>query len=373
MEVREELVERDRIVVKIGSSTLTYQNSKLNLNRIEKLIREVVDLKHQGKEIILVSSGAIAAGVGGLNLDYYPETIPQKQALAAVGQGVLMKTYQKLFSEYDQRVAQVLLTQRDLTDRKRYLNSRNTLNQLLEYDVIPIINENDTIAVDEIKFGDNDTLSALVSGLVDADLLIILSDIDGLYTADPRFNPEAEMINNVEKISKKIEGLAGTAGTERGTGGMVTKIRAAKIATKAGVSLIIANGSEDQILSQISSGKEKGTLFLPEQGLASREKWIAFNLDVQGSIIVDFGAAKAISKQGSSLLPSGVIRVKASFKAGDVVDIIDEAGSRLARGLVNYSQAEIEKIKGLHSSEIKEKLGYQDYDEIIHRNNLVCL
>ncbi|MCK8815884.1 glutamate 5-kinase [Natroniella sulfidigena] len=371
--MRKEIVDSERIVVKIGSSTLTYQNSKLNLNRIEKLIRDVVDLKHQGKEVILVSSGAIAAGVGGLNLEHSPETIPQKQALAAIGQGLLMKTYQKLFSEYDQQVAQVLLTQKDLTDRKRYLNSRNTLNQLLEYDVIPIVNENDTIAVNEIKFGDNDTLSALVSGLVDADLLVVLSDIDGLYTADPRSNPEAEMISQVEKISKQIEDLAGTAGTERGTGGMVTKIRAAKIATKAGISLVIANGSEDQILSQISSGQEKGTLFSPQQGLASREKWIAFNLDVQGDIIIDSGAAKAIDEQGSSLLPCGVVRATGRFKAGDVVDLVDEAGNRLARGLVNYSQSEVEKIKGLHSSEIKEKLGYQDYDEIIHRNNLVRL
>ncbi|WP_027338583.1 glutamate 5-kinase [Halonatronum saccharophilum] len=371
--MRRSVKEASRIVVKVGSSTLTYQNAKLNLGRIEKLIREVVDLRNSGKEVILVSSGAVAAGQGELDLKDGPTTIPQKQALAAIGQGILMKTYQKIFSEYGHKAAQVLLTQKDLTDRKRYLNSRNTINQLLSYGVIPIINENDTVAVEEIKFGDNDTLSSLVSSLIDADLLIILSDIDGLYTADPRKDKEASLISQVEEISSDIEAIAGGAGSGLGTGGMLTKIEAAKIATKAGIPLIIANGSEDRVLTSILSGEEDGTLFLPKKRLASREKWIAFNLGVEGKLLIDNGAAKALSQGGSSLLPCGIIGVKGDFLAGAVVDVVDEESKLLARGLVNYSAKEIEDIKGLHTSEIEEKLGNQDYDEVIHRNNLVCL
>ncbi|TDX48997.1 glutamate 5-kinase [Orenia marismortui] len=371
--MREIVNQAKRIVVKVGSSTLTYQNAKLNFGRIERLIRQIADLRNQGKEVILVSSGAVAAGQGELDLSQPPNTIPQKQALAAIGQGILMKTYEKIFNEYGQKVAQVLLTQKDLTDRKRYLNSRNTLSQLLDYNVIPIINENDTVAVQEIKFGDNDTLSALVGSLIDADLLIILSDIDGLYTADPRKDKSATLIKQVDSITDKITALAGDAGSKRGTGGMITKIRAAEISTRSGIPLVIANGSFDNILSQISQGKDLGTLFLPQSKLASREKWIAFNLDIEGKIIVDQGAVAALTKDGSSLLPCGIIDIQGDFTAGAVVDIIDQRGNKLARGLVNYSKEEIEVIKGLHTSKIKSKLGYEDYDEVIHRDNLVCL
>ncbi|OCL25256.1 glutamate 5-kinase [Orenia metallireducens] len=371
--MRESIRKAKRIVIKVGSSSLTYQNAKLNLGRIDKLIREIVDLKNQGKEVILVSSGAVAAGQGELNLVERPQTIPEKQALAAIGQGILMKTYQKLFSEYGQKVAQVLLTQKDLTDRKRYLNSRNTLNQLLQYGVIPVINENDTVAVEEIKFGDNDTLSALVSSLIDADLLIILSDIDGLYTADPRKEPTAKLLSRIDDISHEIEALAGDAGTKRGTGGMITKIKAAKVSTRSGIPLIIANGSLDNVLSQITQGVEVGTLFLSQEKLASREKWIAFNLDVEGQIVIDSGAVKALLEKGKSLLPCGILDSKGDFSAGAVVDIINQEGDSLARGLVNYSQREIEQIKGLHTSKIKERLGYQDYDEVVHRDNLVLM
>jgi glutamate 5-kinase len=371
--MRDSVKRAKRIVIKVGSSSLTYQNAKLNLRRIEKLIREIVDLKNQDKEVILVSSGAVAAGQGELDLAERPQTIPEKQALAAIGQGILMKTYQKLFSEYGQKVAQVLLTQKDLTDRKRYLNSRNTLNQLLNYGVIPVINENDTVAVEEIKFGDNDTLSALVSSLIDADLLIILSDIDGLYTADPRHDPTAKLLSRIDDISHEIEALAGDAGTKRGTGGMITKIRAAKVSTRSGIPLIIANGSLDNVLSQITQGVEVGTLFLSQEKLASREKWIAFNLDVEGEIVIDSGAVKALLEKGKSLLPCGILASQGCFSAGAVVDIVNQAGEILARGLVNYSQREIEEIKGLHTSKIKERLGYQDYDEVVHRDNLVLM
>ncbi|GAB6099072.1 glutamate 5-kinase [Halanaerocella petrolearia] len=371
--MRELIEDANRIVIKIGSSTLTYQNSKLNLGRIEKIIREVVDLKNQGKEVVLVSSGAVAAGYGELNLEDDPATIPEKQALAAVGQGVLMKTYQKLFSEYGYQVAQILLTQNDLTDRKRYLNSRNTLSQLLDYGTIPIINENDTVAVQEIKFGDNDTLSALVSSLIGADLLLILSDIDGLYTADPRTDSSAQIINEVDEISEEIESLAGGAGTDRGTGGMATKIEAAKVATKAGLPMIIANGSLNRVVTKVVDSQEIGTLFLPESGMTSREQWIAFNLDIAGQIVIDEGAEDALVNDGSSLLSCGIMKTTGDFAVGDVVDIINSADETIARGLVNYSRKEVEEIKRLHSDEIKFQLGYQAYDEVVHRDNLVLL
>ncbi|AGB41879.1 glutamate 5-kinase [Halobacteroides halobius DSM 5150] len=371
--MRKKIKEAERIVIKIGSSTLTYQNSKLNLGRIEKLIREIVNLKNQGKEVILVSSGAVAAGYGRLKLEASPGTIPEKQALAAIGQGTLMRTYQTIFSEYGYQVGQVLLTQKDLTDRKRYLNSRNTLYQLLDYNVIPVINENDTVAVKEIKFGDNDTLSALVSSLVGADLLVILSDIDGLYTADPRNDDSAKLISQVEEISSEIEELAGGAGTDRGTGGMATKIDAAKIATKAGLPLVIANGSLDQVVTKISEGEDLGTLFLPDSGMTSREQWIAFNLDIAGKIVIDEGATLALTKEGGSLLACGIVEARGEFSVGDVVDIIDQSGSRIAKGLVNYDQPEVDKIKGFQSEEIKSRLGYQAYDEVVHRDNLVLL
>ncbi len=371
--MREMIKEAKRIIIKIGSSSLTYQNAKLNLGRIERIIREVVDLRNQGKEVIVVSSGAVAAGQGELDLVDTPQTIPEKQALAAIGQGILMKNYQKLFSEYGQKVAQVLLTQTDLTNRKRYLNSRNTINQLINYGVVPIINENDTVAVKEIKFGDNDTLSALVASLIDADLLMILSDIDGLYTADPRQDQNAEFIKQVDQIDQRIESLAGAAGTKRGTGGMITKIQAAKIATKSGIPLVITNGSKDKVITKVANGQDLGTLFVAEQGLASREKWIAFNLDVEGKLILDLGATQALLERGKSLLPCGVIKVEGDFSTGAVVDILDQSGNKLARGLVNYSTEEIKKIKGLHSSKIKDELGYKDYAEVVHRNNMVIV
>ncbi|MGM0501029.1 MAG: glutamate 5-kinase [Bacillota bacterium] len=370
--MRDRIKEAQRIVVKVGSSTLTYQNSKLNLTRIDKIVRDISNLKNQDLDIIFVSSGAVAAGQGKLNLAHDAQSIPEKQALASIGQGLLMKTYQKLFSEYGYETAQILLTQNDLNDRKRYLNSRNTINQLLEYNVIPIINENDTVAVKEIKFGDNDTLSALVSSLIDADLLIMLSDIDGLYTTDPRLNEEAKLISEVENISE-VEAVASGAGSSRGTGGMRTKIEAAKIATKAGIPMIISNGKKDNILTRIAAGEDLGTTFLPEEGLTSRDKWIAFNMSGAGKIIIDQGAAKALKKQGSSLLACGIEETTGGFVSGDVVDIVGPNGTLLARGLVNYSQEDVERIKGLQSKEIETELGYQAYDEVVHRDNLVLM
>lgn len=374
MSIGNRLDQADRIVIKIGSSTLTHSTSKLDLGRIEALIRQIVDLKNQGKEIILVTSGAISAGKGKLDLQKTVDTIPEKQALAAVGQGLLMKIYEKIFSEYGSTLAQILLTKGDIAERKRYLNSRNTLFKLLDYGIIPVINENDTVAVDEIKFGDNDTLSALVATLVDADLLVILSDVEGIYTSDPRKDETAQLISQVDKITPELEEIAGGAGTDRGTGGMTTKIEAAKIATRAGVMMMIANGSQENILQKIIQGVNPGTVFLPdEQGLDSRKKWIAFNLAAQGEIAVDSGAADALLKQGTSLLPCGVTEVRGSFKAGDVVNVLNKNEEEICRGIVNYSSKEVEAIQGLQSTEIVDKLGYKDYDEVIHRDNLVCL
>lgn len=374
MSIKEELQAAERIVIKVGSSTLTHPTSKLNLGQIEVLVRQLADLRNQGKELIVVTSGAISAGRGKIGLDDPPRTIPEKQALASVGQGLLMQIYEKIFSEYGQIPSQILLTRSDITERKRYLNARNTILKLLDYDIIPIINENDTIAVDEIKFGDNDTLSALVANLAEADLLVILSDVEGIYTGDPRTDETAELIPEVNEIDSELEGLAQGAGTDRGTGGMITKIEAAKISTKAGIPMIIAKGSQGDVLRKIVQGENPGTVFTPvEQNLAARKKWIAFNLSVQGELMIDEGAADALLNHGKSLLACGVVEIEGEFQTGDVVDVVTEDKEKIAKGIVNYSISEVEAIKGLQSTEIEDKLGYKDYDEVIHRDNLVCM
>lgn len=353
---------------------MTHSTGHLNLGGIEKIVRQVTDLHNQGKEVLLVSSGAVGAGMGRLGLAEKPKTIPEKQALAAIGQGLLMQVYAKIFSEYGKNVAQVLLTREDLGERKRYLNARHTLLNLLDYHTIPIINENDVVAVEELKFGDNDTLSALVAGLIDADLLVILSDIEGLYTADPRHDDTACLIRQVEEITLEIEALAGGAGTATGTGGMFTKIQAAKIATNSGVAMIIANGSEESIILRATDAQDVGTLFLPkEHKLHSRKRWLAFGLPLHGALLVDKGAEKAIQEKGKSLLPRGVLAVKGEFQEGDLVAVCNSQGEEIARGLVNYSNKELALIKGLYTKDIISVLGHKHYDEIIHRDNLVVI
>ncbi|MEF9934614.1 MAG: glutamate 5-kinase [Clostridium sp.] len=372
---REEYIKKvKRIVVKVGSSTLTYENGRINLSQIEIITRQLADLHNMGYEVILVSSGAIGAGIGKLQMKKRPTTIPEKQAAAAVGQGLLLHMYEKLFSEYGQTVGQILLTREDMTDRVRFLNSRNALFSLLEMGVIPIINENDAVVVDEIKFGDNDTLSALVASLVEADLLILLSDIDGLYNDNPRTNPDAKIINFVEEITEEVEKCAGGAGSNLGTGGMITKIKAAKIAVSSGSVMVIGNGSDPSIIKGIVSGKEIGTWFKQtDHPLQARKRWIAFGKKPMGSIKVDKGAAPAICIDNKSLLPSGVIEITGTFNEGDLVNILDNKGEEIARGLVNYPSYEIDLIKGLNSCEINSKLGHKNYDVIVHRDNLVCL
>ena len=361
-----------KVVVKVGTSSLTHKTGKLNIEMIEKLCRQLVNLHYSGKEIVLVSSGAVGAGLSKLGYTERPRSIPEKQAAAAVGQGILMHIYEKMFSEYGQIVAQVLLTKDDLKNRKRFLNSRNTLLTLLNKKVIPIINENDTVVVEEIKFGDNDTLAALVAGLVNADLLIILSDIDGFYTADPRNDPQASLISVVEQIDESIVGRAGKTGSTFASGGMHTKIEAAKIAGSSGIPMIIANSQTDNILNKIFAPEPVGTLFLPrQQHPHSRKKWIGLGSDIEGCIVVDEGCKKALIDHGKSLLAKGVLKVEGFFSSGSVVSITDAQGNEFARGIIGYSAEEMDKIKGCHSDDFINILGYKDNDVVIHRDNLL--
>ena len=360
-----------KIVVKVGTSTLTHKNGKLNLEQIEKLVRQLSDLRNQGKDVVLVSSGAIGAGMGKLNLEERPKTIPEKQAVAAVGQGILLHIYEKIFAEYGQATAQLLLTKADLEHRQRFLNARNTLLTLLRLGVIPIVNENDTVAFEEIKFGDYDTLAALVGTLIDADLVILLTDIDGFYDGDPRKSKDAKRISVVETIDERVESLAGSVGSKFGSGGMATKITAAGIAVNAGIPLMIAHGAETHIIRRLTGGEDVGTLFLPiEMKPHLRKKWIAFGSHVEGRIIVDDGAKNALVHKGKSLLPSGITAVEGNFSAGDVVGIADSSGREFARGITHYGTQELNRIKGQKSSDICPILGYKDFDEVIHRDNL---
>lgn len=361
-----------RIVVKVGSSSIAYSTGKLNLYQIESLVRQLSGLHNQGKQVLLVTSGAIGTGAGKLGLTGRPKTIPAKQAAAAVGQGILMHIYAKFFSEYGVTAGQVLLTREDFSDRRRFLNARNTLHAMLQFGVIPVINENDTVAVDEIKLGENDTLSALVAGLVDAELLVLLSDIQGLYTSDPRKDPDARLIQVVEEITPEIESLAGGAGSKLGTGGMATKIQAARIAAHSGVSTVLACAGEKDIVLKVVAGEQAGTVFLPcSNKLEHKKQWIAYSSAVSGKIHVDQGAVTALVKQGKSLLPSGVTGVEGVFEMGGTVTIIGPDKQEVGRGITSYSSAEIDLIKGAQTKEISLILGYKDYDEVVHRNNLV--
>ena len=372
---REALQKAKRIVIKVGTSTITYANGKRNFSQIDRLAREISDLQNQGKEMILVTSGAVAVGVDRMGLPGKPKTIPGKQAAAAVGQGVLMHTYEKFFADYGQIVAQVLITKTEAIDRHRYTNTRNTFMELMRQRVIPIVNENDVVALDELKIGDNDNMSALVAGIVDADLVIIISDVDGLYTANPQTHPDAVIVPEVAEITPEIEASAGGVGSARGTGGMATKIQAAKAATSSGIHLVIASGTEKNAITRVLQGEELGTLFVSrENRLQFRKRWLAFGAKIAGSIVVDDGCAKAIRKAGGcSILPAGVFAVQGEFLPGSTVSVIDKDAHELARGLVHYSSAELEQIKGCNSGEIANILGHKNFDEVIHRDDLVIL
>jgi glutamate 5-kinase len=374
MLTRENLSNAQRIVVKVGTSTLTHSTGKLNLFRIEKLARELSDLANQGKQIILVSSGAVSAGMERLGLKTKPKTMPEKQAAAAVGQGILLHIYEKMFGEYGQIVAQVLLTRADSVNRKRYTNSRNTLMALLNQGVIPIINENDAVSIDELKIGDNDTLSAMVASIIDADLLIILSDVDGVFTANPQTNPGATLLSEIADITPIIEELAGGPGSQRGTGGMYTKIQAAKIAVNSGVTMVIASGTADGVVREVLAGNKVGTIFISKENrLQIRKRWLAFGVRVSGRVTVDNGGVQALLKGGSSLLAAGITAVEGDFEMGNTISIVSASGRELARGITNYSSDDVSKIKGAHTHEICDLLGSKPFDEIVHRDNLVLL
>ncbi len=365
-----------RVVIKIGSAVLTASGIGLDQERIGRLAAEISDLIASGREALVVSSGAIAAGFAKLGIEKKPRgmPLPLKQAAAAVGQSSLMWSYEKSFGECGRKVAQVLLTGEDLSSRERFLNARNTLHTLLEHGVVPIINENDTVSVAEIRFGDNDNLSGMVAHLVDADMLVILSDIDGLYSADPRLNPAATLIPLVEKITPEMERGAGDALSAVGTGGMRSKIMAARKVGAYGVPLVIIDGKREGVLAALFAGAEVGTLFLPkEHKNRSRKHWIAYTACSTGRIVVDDGGRMALVEKNKSLLPGGVVTVEGTFKAGDCVTCFDKAGNSFARGLTNYSSTDLDRIKGHKTAEIESILGRKDYDEVIHRDDLVIL
>ena len=366
-----------RIVTKFGTSLLTSGSDRLDRNIMSSLVAQVAQLHKQGLEMLIVSSGAIVSGRHKLGLTEKVKGIPLKQVLASVGQHRLMSLYEQLFSQYNITVAQALLAKVDLLDRAGYLNTRNTLLALLELGVICIVNENDVVAVDELheaRFGDNDNLSAMVANLIDADLLMILTDTGGLYTADPHLDPNARLIPQVERIDSEIERLAAGTSGRLGTGGMITKIEAARLATSSGVTVVIADGRERDIILRLAKGEALGTRFLPTTSkLESRKRWVLSGLAIKGKLVVDSGAAMALKKQKRSLLAAGIKGVDGEFQRGDIVNIYDPEGSRVGCGITNYSSAEIAVIKGAHSEKITTLLGYDYGSEIVHRNNLVIL
>ena len=366
-------MSRQTIVVKIGTSSLTQTDGRIAIATIASLVETLTYLRSQGHRVVLVSSGAVGVGCARLNLAERPRKMSLKQAVAAVGQGRLMRIYDDLFSSLQQAIAQILITRRELMERTSYVNASNTFSELLDLGVIPIVNENDTIAVEELKFGDNDTLSALVASLVEADWLFLLTDVDRLYSADPRIDPHAqpiELVSSAEFNQLQVE--AGTAGSQWGTGGMATKLAAARIATSTGVKTVITQGQKPQNIIQILNGEPLGTQFEPQPKTDNaRKRWITYGLIPMGKLYLDAGAVKAIANSGKSLLPAGIIQVEGDFSASDAVEICDATGKEIARGLVNYSSAEIDKLKGHHSAKINSILGYNGIDTVVHRNNLV--
>jgi glutamate 5-kinase len=362
------------IVVKVGSSLVTNDGHGLDQAAIAGWAAQIAALVQQGKQIVLVSSGAVAEGMQRLGWKKRPTAVNELQAAAAVGQMGLVQMYESCFSQHHLRTAQVLLTHDDLADRKRYLNARSTLRTLLDMKVIPIINENDTVVTDEIRFGDNDTLGSLVANLIEADTLVILTDQQGLYTADPRRNPDATFVHHATAGDAALEEMAGGAGSSVGTGGMLTKILAAKRAARSGAHTVIASGREKNVLVRLSAGEAIGThLEATQMKTAARKQWLADHLRTTGKLLLDAGAVKVLKTEGKSLLPIGVTAVEGYFERGDVVACVDTEGKEIARGLVNYTANEAVRIMRRPSSEIESILGYVDEAELIHRDNLILL
>ncbi len=363
-----------RVVIKVGSAVLTGEDGLLP-EVIGNIARQIAFLQSTGREVILVTSGAVAAGRKRLAVvKTVHEELRVKQALAATGQGLLMQAYEQAFAGFNQPVAQVLLTHADLSHRGRYLNVRNTILTLFEFGVVPIINENDTVSAEELRFSDNDTLGALIANMIGADLFIILTDVDCLYTGHPIEDPAARPVYTVATITREIEAMAGHSTSQLGTGGMMAKIRAARMVAACGGGSFIGPGRHPEILQALFGGELIGTFFLPGKGKLNRRKhWIAYVLKPQGTLIIDDGARRALVEQGKSLLPSGVVEVRGSFVVGAPVHCLDCAGKVVAAGLSNYAAADIERVKGRKTNEIETILGCKDHDEIIHRDNLVLL
>ena len=370
---RKSFIEKcKRVVVKYGSAVLTKEDNTLDEEVIENLAENVLFFAKKGYQFSIVSSGAVAAGRGILKIE--PKNIIEKQALASIGQIALMQKYKDFFNRAGIEVAQILLTHDDFKDRKRYLHIKENIEKLLEFKVIPVINENDSVVVDEIKFGDNDTLAAMFSGLFNADLLIILTDIDGFYDSNPKSNKDAKLIESIKKIDENIKKLAEATPSKLGSGGMLSKIEAIDRATRLGIPAIIANGKKRDIVLSILNGEFHGTFFYPRKDkLKSRKYWLRYSTRSRGKVIIDEGAVKAILKNGKSLLPIGVIKVEGNFKEGDVIEIVDENGKIIGKGITYYSSNDLDKIKKKESYQIKEILGYKFSDEVIHRNNLVLI
>jgi glutamate 5-kinase len=362
-----------RLVIKVGTSIITDDDLSLSQGKIQCLASDIHGLPPGVKEVIIVSSGAIASG-RTKSAWGREKNIPQKQALAAMGQSGLMQAYEKAFSRHSRPVAQVLLTREDCENRRRFINARNTFFTLLSWGVVPVVNENDTVAVEEIKVGDNDTLSALVTNLVEADLLIILSDVDGLYEGDPKTDRKARLIPVVKKVDRGLMAMAGESISPTGTGGMATKLSAAAMVMDLGVPVIVANGHTPGIIGRVMGGEEAGTLFSPEKSrMASRKHWILHTLRPRGELVVDRGGVEAIIDHGKSLLPVGILEVKGRFETGDAVRCLSEEGLEFARGLANYTSREVDLLRGHRSDEIESILGYKYYDEVIHRDDLVIV
>ena len=375
IERREYLSKVKRLVIKIGSSLLTDPGKKgIRKRFLNRLALEILELQKKRIQTVVVTSGAIAAGIFALGIGKKPKEISKLQALAAVGQSNLMQAYETTFNKSGLKVAQMLLTREDLSDRGRYTNAHNTLNELFRYGVVPVVNENDTVAVEEIKFGDNDTLGVLVTHLCEADLLVLLTDTDGFYSEDPRLNPKASLISDVTKIDGQLEKNASKSVSMVGTGGMQTKIRAAKSMMQSGVPMVIANGNTPTVVQGILKGEAVGTFFHPSiDKMNSRKRWLAWSVKPKGDLVIDEGAKRALRERNKSLLPAGIRAIRGTWAKGEVVKVIDLEGLEVAKGISNYSSRDLELIKGLKTPEIIQKLGPGAVDEAVHRDNMVTI
>jgi len=362
-----------RLVIKIGTSVLLQGGSRISSTMIRNISRQVRAIKDMGIDVVIVSSGAIASGMELLYLKTKPKEIEKRQALASVGQVYLMKTYLETFKQDGMNVGQILLTHEDIKNKSRCLNLMNTINSLLAMDIVPIINENDALSFKEIQFGDNDNLSALIAQICDADLLLLLSDVEGLYENDPKQHPEASMIKVVKKIDQRIERAAAGTKSEKSIGGMLSKLEAAKKAGNYGIPTRVVKGEIENVVIRVVQGEEIGTLFLPERKLARRKWWTAFAYKVKGTVWIDEGAEHAVRYRGKSLLPSGIVRTEGDFVQGECIEMRNTHGNVIARGITNYSSKDVDSIKGLKSIDIEKKLGYKYADEIVHRDNMVIL